>query len=153
MIGTQGHYGIITDMGVIGSETELDQLRAMNFEQRLEWHKRNTQFKPSLNLYVTRVDGVLAAMGREEEFEDMFARFLKVLERLLKGKKMPMVNGLTVIELEDGEEIQIRPDCDNMIEIGDMLLTPADARDVAAAIVVACDAVDRTAMAANPGMG
>ena len=58
--------------------SEHEQLRSMNLEQRLDWMRDHTRQRVGLNF--VRIDGHLIS-GRDEEFEDMMARFLMVIAR------------------------------------------------------------------------
>lgn len=53
----------------------------MSLDERLEWMKTHSRYRPVLGQHVIRVDGHLAAMGTADEFDDMLARFLMFIAR------------------------------------------------------------------------
>jgi hypothetical protein len=58
--------------------SEHEQLRSMNLDQRLDWMRDHTRQRVGLNF--VRIDGHLIS-GRDEDFDDMLARFLMVIAR------------------------------------------------------------------------
>lgn len=75
---------------------QLDELRAMGLDQRIEWMNDHMRRSQAMKGFVTvRVDGHLAAMGDMDLFDDLVARFLLFIVR---GPK-----AVPAMQMDDGE--------------------------------------------------
>lgn len=66
--------------------SDLDELRLMDFEQRLAWHESHRRHLFG-GMYSIKVDGELAAVGYEDTLGCMFAAFLMFVARKIIKEK------------------------------------------------------------------